>query len=549
MLRVKEAGDSALLLELDNRIDPAVNARAIAIAAAVNGAGLAGVRDVVPTFRSVAVYFDPLVADVARLRALLQQAESLPPAAVSRRTIEVPVSYGGDAGPDLEDVAAYAGVSPEQVIARHTSVEYRVYMLGFLPGFAYMGLVPPEIAMPRRPTPRLRVAAGSVGIAGPQTAVYPRASPGGWQIIGRTSMPVFDAARTPAALFAPGDTVRFVAGPAEGGAGPAKAGPYGRELGASEIGVESGFSRTVTVLRPGLYTTVQDSGRWGHQSSGVPVSGALDGLSHRLANALVGNDKDAATLEVTLAGPELRFDADATIAITGARLSPAHDGASVAMDTPVPLRRGAVLRFGERTEGARAYIAIDGGIDVRPVLGGRATHAVTALGGFNGRPLAGGDTLPLAPAARAPARRRVDIDRSATRGGVRVRVLPGPQDDFFPPHAFESLQRSRFHVAPQSDRMGYRLVGSRLPRLEDRELISDATFPGGIQVPASGEPILLMADRQTTGGYPQIATVITADLPLAGQLAPGDWIEFQICTRAEAVAALVGQEGRLLAIG
>jgi KipI family sensor histidine kinase inhibitor len=542
MLRVKEAGDSALLLELDHRIDPAVNARAIAIAAAVNGAGLAGVRDVVPTFRSVAVYVDPLVADVARLRALLQEAESLPPAAVSGRTIEVPVAYGGDAGPDLEDVAAYAGVSSEQVIARHTSVDYRVYMLGFLPGFAYMGLVPPEIAMPRRPTPRLRVAAGSVGIAGPQTAVYPRASPGGWQIIGRTSMPVFDAARTPAALFAPGDTVRFVEGPAE-------AGLYDRELRASGTGVESGFSRTITVLQPGLYTTVQDSGRWGHQSSGVPVSGALDGLSHRLANALVGNDRGAATLEVTLAGPELRFDAAATIAITGARLSPTHDGASVAMDTPVPLRRGAVLRFGERAEGARAYIAIDGGIGVPPVLGSRATHALTALGGFNGRPLALGDTLPLAPALRAPARRRVGIDRSPARGGVRVRVLPGPQDDFFPEHAFESLQRSRFHVAPQSDRMGYRLVGSRLPRLDDREMISDATFPGGIQVPASGEPILLMADRQTTGGYPQIATVITADLPLAGQLAPGDWIEFQICSRAEAVAALVGQEGKLLAIG
>jgi antagonist of KipI len=132
---------------------------------------------------------------------------------------------------------------------------------------------------------------------------------------------------------------------------------------------------------------------------------------------------------------------------------------------------------------------------------------------------------------------------------VRVRVLPGPQEDFFREEAFERLQQIRFRIAPQSNRMGYRLQGGRVPRLEAREMISDAAFAGAIQVPDSGEPILLMADRQTTGGYPQIATVITADLPLAAQLAPGDWIEFQICSRAEALAALVAQEGRLLAIG
>jgi antagonist of KipI len=134
-------------------------------------------------------------------------------------------------------------------------------------------------------------------------------------------------------------------------------------------------------------------------------------------------------------------------------------------------------------------------------------------------------------------------------GGVRVRVLPGPQDDYFPDAAFETLQRCRFSVSTQSDRMGYRLQGGRIPRAADREMISDATFAGAIQVPASGEPILLMADRQTTGGYPQIATVITADLPGAAQLAPGDWIEFEICSRADAQAALIAQEGRLRAIG
>src|SRR5688572_5717356 len=255
MARVRDAGDSALLLELDDAIDPAINARAIAIAAAVRSAALPGVRDVVSTYRSVAVYFDPLMIDVVRLRELLDRAAVTPGEAVVGRTIEIPVLYGGEAGPDLPDVAAHAGMRADQVIERHAGAEYRVYMLGFLPGFAYMGVVPPEIAMPRRHTPRVRVAAGSVGIAGPQTAVYPRASPGGWQIIGRTPLQIFDPKRTLASMLSPGDSVRFVPedGPAKaGGSGPAKAGLYDRNH------VESGFSRTITVLRPGLFTTVQD---------------------------------------------------------------------------------------------------------------------------------------------------------------------------------------------------------------------------------------------------------------------------------------------------
>jgi KipI family sensor histidine kinase inhibitor len=552
MPRIKEAGDSALLLELEEVIDPAVNAQAIAIAAAVRSAAIPGVRDVVSTYRSVAVYFDPLVVDVAAVREILQRASASGVTTDSGRMIEVPVMYGGENGPDLPELAAFAGLSEAQVIARHTSEPYRVFMLGFLPGFAYMGIVPPQIAIPRRATPRLRVRGGSVGIAGAQTAVYPRDSPGGWQIIGRTSLQVFDAAKMPAALFAPGDSVRFVP--------EVRLKPDSTwadvNAGSSRTEVESGlsrtqeptFSRTVTVLRPGLFTTVQDSGRWGHQSSGVPVSGAMDTVSHRLANALVGNARDAATLEVTLAGPELRFDSDTTVAIAGANLGADRDGTAVPLNVPVRLPKGSTLRFGDRRAGTRAYVAFDGGVVVPPVLGSRATHALTGLGGLRGRALAAGDRLALGGSVDAPVRRRIDAGPAAESGGVRVRVLRGPQDDFFPEEAFEVLQGRRFSVTPQSDRMGYRLSGARIPRVPDREMISDATIVGAIQVPASGEPILLMADRQTTGGYPQMATVITADLRLAAQLAPGDWIEFRICSRSEALTALVAQEGRLLAV-
>jgi allophanate hydrolase subunit 2 len=193
-----------------------------------------------------------------------------------------------------------------------------------------------------------------------------------------------------------------------------------------------------------------------------------------------------------------------------------------------------VLRFGGRRQGARAYVAFDGGI--------------AATGGIRGAALTAGDRVPLENPTSTSTPKMVDVAARALAGGARLRVLRGPQDHFFSDAAFDVLQRNRFTVSPQSNRMGYRLQGGPIPRA-DREMISDATFTGAIQVPASGEPILLMADRQTSGGYPQIATVITADLPLAAQLAPGDWIEFAICSRADAVRALAGQEGGLHAIG
>jgi KipI family sensor histidine kinase inhibitor len=545
-IRILDAGDSALLLELEAMIDPAVNARAIAIAAAVAAEGRAGVRDVIPTYRSVAVHFDPLVADVDGLRGALRRAANSAAAAKDGALVEVPVAYGGEHGPDLDEVAAFAKLSPAAVIERYCATEYRVFMLGFLPGFAYMGSVDDSIAAPRKATPRTRIPQGSVGIAGRQTGIYPRQSPGGWQLIGRTGVPVFDPLRSPASLFAPGDRVRFVA--AEG------------PLHASLRALDPRFSipapsRGVTVVEPGLFTTVQDSGRWGHQDRGVPVAGPMDRRSYRLANALAGNPPGAAALEATLLGPELRIEQPARVAIAGADLSASIDGAALAADSMRACGAGSVLRFGERRRGTRVYIAFDGGIDVPLVLGSRATTVVAGLGGIDGRALKAGDRLQLGE-SRQLGGEASGFRAHVIEGGARLRVMPGPQNGYFDESALHLLQRTRFTISPQSDRMGYRLripdprssspsLGtSRIPAREG-SMISDATFIGGLQIPPSGEPLLLMADRQTTGGYPQIATVITADLPLAGQLAPGDWIEFALCTRSEAIVALREQEEAL----
>jgi antagonist of KipI len=307
--------------------------------------------------------------------------------------------------------------------------------------------------------------------------------------------------------------------------------------------------RSITVIEPGLLTSVQDAGRWGHQSSGVSVSGAMDWIAYRTANAIVGNEPGAAVLEATLSGPTLRFDQRSTFATTGADLGATLDGAHVPHCAAVSSPAGGILRFSNRTFGARTYIAADGGIDVPRVMGSRSTHSLSRMGGTHGRAVLQGDRLGLGGERSTPGRRRVTADAMPhlRGGGARLRVIPGPQRDVFPPDALAVLERTRFVVSSQSNRMGYRLLGDPIPRLAEREMISDAAFTGGIQVPASGDPILLMSDRQTTGGYPQIGVVITADIPLAAQLAPGDWIEFRVCSRSEALSALVAQEARLLA--
>ena len=300
---------------------------------------------------------------------------------------------------------------------------------------------------------------------------------------------------------------------------------------------------SLLVLRPGMLTTVQDLGRWGYQDRGVPVAGPMDSYSHRLANAIVGNRSDAAALEITLIGPELEATAPTTCVVHGARFDCTVDGQAADLSRPFALPAGGRLRFGARRTGARATLAVRGGIDVPAVFGSRATSVASGMGPFGGRPLAAGDILPIGSAiaeVRGNGRSPPLPD-----GGARVRVIRGPHDAMFTAEAMERLLTARFIVTPQSNRMGYRLDGPSLAHSRGADILSDATAIGSVQVPGSGLPILLMADRQTTGGYPKIATVISADLPVAGQLAPGDWIEFAECTRVEAVAALRERESGL----
>lgn len=295
------------------------------------------------------------------------------------------------------------------------------------------------------------------------------------------------------------------------------------------------------VIRPGLLTTVQDLGRTGFQRFGVSVSGAMDPWALLAGNRLVGNPDQAAGLEIMLQGPELLFETEAAIAITGGDLSPTLDGRALPMWTAVAVKTGSKLSFGDRRNGSRAYLTVAGGIDVPLVLGSRATHLRSRIGGLQGLALGRQDILLCGqpPAAGLPS-----IGRSVPAtlrpfysASPTLRVVAGPQHELFSPEALGSFLSGPYLLTNHSDRMGYRLTGPSVERTGASDIVSDATCLGAIQIPASGQPILLMADRPTTGGYPKIAVVISRDIPLAGQLVPGDRLRFSFVDLSEARAS------------
>ena len=304
----------------------------------------------------------------------------------------------------------------------------------------------------------------------------------------------------------------------------------------------------IDILKPGLLTTIQDDGRWGYQQFGVPVSGPMDRVSHRLANFIVGNPWSAATLEVTFDGPELKFCKDVLFGITGARFNVYLDGSLVRLDTCQLARSGQKLRFGRRLLGARSYLAVTGGFDVPKVFGSRSTHIESKIGGFKGRSLKAGDKLAVGGDVVIDSQAGFTRASIVTlpRKGTRVRVIPGPNDSLFSQDILAKFVSSRYYVGIDSDRMGYRLDGLAVSFNARDELISTAVPVGSIQVTNLGKPIILMADHQTTGGYPRIGTIITADLPLVGQLSPGDWIQFEWSSQSVAMNELIAQERALM---
>jgi KipI family sensor histidine kinase inhibitor len=497
-------GASAALVE----VPPGTGAawRDLVLALAERGA-LPAPRDVVPAEATLLV--DGV--DPSRLVTALRDADGPVVGAGTRgEVVEIPTVYDGA---DLDTVAELWGTDRAGVVARHTGRELQVAFCGFAPGFPYLlGLDAP---VPRLATPRTTVPAGSVALAGPYCGIYPSDSPGGWQLIGRTATRLFDAEADPPALLPPGTRVRFrqtaeleVTGPDEP---PREPGGPDRRPG-------------LVVVRAGALTTVQDLGRPGLAHLGVPRAGALDEPAARLANRLVGNDESGAVLETTRDGVALRAERATTVAVTGATAPVYVDGQAAEWGVALDLLAGATVEVGRALTGVRSYLAVAGGIDVAPVLGSRSTDTLAHLGPPR---LRAGDRLPVAAATGAPPR-HVDFSVPRRDGPVVLRLRPGPRDDRFGPAGLASLAASTYVVSPSSNRVGARLTGPALERLDATEVASEGMVLGAVQVPPDGLPVVFLADHPTTGGYPVIGVVEPADLAALAQARPGGEVRFSL---------------------
>jgi biotin-dependent carboxylase-like uncharacterized protein len=293
----------------------------------------------------------------------------------------------------------------------------------------------------------------------------------------------------------------------------------------------------IKIINPGLMTTVQDLGRYGYQQYGVSVSGAMDYVAARLANILAGNDENEGLLEITLMGPAIEFLSDAVIAITGGEIGASINDAPVCMNKSIAVKTGDVLSFKGINKGCRCYAAFAGGIDVPVVMGSKSTFLKAEIGGYEGRALRTGDILNTGALAGLPfslLERRAESFYDYGSGNVKLRVVLGPQEDAFTKEGIDVLFSNEYSVTSNSDRMGYTLEGAAIRHRDSADIISDGIAMGAIQVPSKGNPIIMMADRQTTGGYTKIGNVITVDLPKIAQAKPGDKVVFEKVSLSEA---------------
>ena len=573
---IRPAGTRALLVELGSLAD------VVALHSQLQASPLPGQVDALAAAGTVLVRFAgrrETVAAVALLDNLDFSHAELPDA----RTVTIDTVYDGE---DLAEVARLTGLSEEAVVRAHTGTPWTAGFGGFAPGFAYLVGGDPALNVPRRSTPRKAVPAGSVALAGDYSAIYPRTSPGGWQLIGRTNAPLWDLSRDSPALIRPGDQVIFRAvrelittkaaqtdggGAADRGldvvkaASPARSGLESPVSPASPSeertrclrgdgafppaqgdDVSQGDQTTLEVTTPGLQSLIQDLGRPGYANLGVSVAGAADIRSARQANRLAGNPSDAAVIENLFGGLELTARGDSVLALSGAEAPAAVVSPGGDRDRPAPLNApfalldGETLSIGTPYRSVRIYVAVRGGLAVEPVLGSRSTDTMSGIGPA---PLEPGTILPIGeapgvtPVGTAEATPLPEGTAPGALGDGRtptlLRVTAGPRQDWFGPDAAAALTGHTWLTTNESNRIGVRLAtdpadpeAAPLERVRDGELPSEGVVAGSLQVPPSGLPVLFLADHPVTGGYPVIAVVVPQDLPVAAQLPPGHPVRF-----------------------
>lgn len=479
-----------------------------------------GIRELVPGARTLLVRHNPRETSPKQLLGQIIERSREASAAEPGSVVEIPVLYDGE---DLEDVARFLGCDPEEVIRRHTSTLFSVAFTGFAPGFAYLAAKDSALHVPRRPSPRTVVPAGSVGLAGEFTGVYPKASPGGWQLIGRTDVAMFDINREPAALLRPGMGVRFRRVETLSGKTPSKP--------TKPANTSTSSDQWIEVVSAPLPALAQDFGRPGLASQGISLSGATDRGALAAANRIVGNPPSTAALEIPPAPFTFRVTGNLVAAVTGAAEAIVirdTDGETVRLTpwTALALNDGDMVTIEAPRRGVRSYLAVRDGFAFEPVLGSCSTDTLAQLGPD---PIRAGDRVFV-----RSAEMKVAVQPSAERPfampgageTVTLDVYLGPRDDWFTDEAVNLFLSQEWTVGRQSNRVGMRLEGTPLERRRQGELPSEATLPGSIQVPPNGQPVLFLADHPVTGGYPVIATLSEDRLGLASQIPPGARIRF-----------------------
>lgn len=512
LMRFLPVRDDRMLVELDDL------SSTLALFASLKRQPLEGITDLVPAARTLLVGFEPLAIDANDLAAAIAARTVGDEGAAAGQVVDIPVHYDGE---DLDEVAAIVGMTAGEVISLHTGTDYLVAFTGFAPGFAYLAGGDPRLDVPRRQTPRTRVPAGTVAIAGEFSGIYPKASPGGWQMIGTTPLAMFDLNRTPASLLRPGNRVRFHdAGKRLPAAPHQKAAQAARPETPQQV--RAGLE-VVSTLMPILF---QDLGRQGLADQGISTSGAADKASLKAANRLAGNAIATPALELTFGQAELKAIGRSVVAIAGAPVTiviRSSDGsiATFGSNQPIALEDGDLVSIGAPSAGLRSYVAARGGFTVEPVLGSAARDTLAQLGPA---PLVSGCVIGIkmaspgdlvsewqGPLATLPSAGEV----------VTLDIQLGPRTDWFTENSVERLCAQEWLVGQNSDRIGLRLKGGKLDRTKLQELPSEATVHGAVQVPADGQPVLFLADHPLTGGYPVIANVARHHLDLAGQIPTG----------------------------
>lgn len=504
----------------------------LVLLSALQAESIDGVQELVPAARTILVQFAPHIISAAQLVRRIAACDLQGAVQRSDVLVQIPVRYDGE---DLAEVAEILGVSPGEVVRRHTGSEWSVAFTGFAPGFAYLSGGDPLFQVPRRATPRTKVPAGAVALAGTFSAVYPQASPGGWQIIGVTDAAMWDLTRDLPALLQPGYRVQFVDAASLSIACSAES-ALNSEKKASEIVKEAAQEAInsepgLRVRATGLLTLFQDGGRHGQAGQGVSASGAMDQAAFKTANRLVGNTSHGPVLEAVGGGLALQSVGSNVVAVTGAD-APLQITTRAGRRWPVPryaavaLADGDTLSIGQPVAGARSYVAVRGGYDVTPVLGSASTDTLAHVGP---PALHNGQFLPVRPSLHAVVADAALPPEDLPCAGAEVvlDVELGPRTDWFTPDAVALFASQRWQVTPQSNRVGLRLTGDQpLTRAITSELPSEGTPLGAIQVPPSGQPVLFLADHPLTGGYPVMACVAPHHLDLAGQIPVGAWIRF-----------------------